>query len=579
METGAVRVGWVGWLALSAILGAPSMAGTLKGSATIDNQNALPPAAIQTPIPFTFDNHAITPWGRDALQAVLRTRDQVIFRSDTFHPAIPGPEGKPAQQMLRAERPGSPNRTWRFVTQPLHPTKRYSLTALPVEIASLEKRARGLYQQGETLKALETMQQVMTWVDANLPESSPYRARAQSWTAWLLNAAGRPQEALVRAQESLRTYRSLIKTDPAYLPDLATTLNTLSVIYGVLGRREEALVLTKEAVLISRELAKNNPAYLPELAMSLDTLGNRYSVIGLSQEALFPTKEAVRIYRKLAKDNPVFLIDLASALANLGNRYSKLGHRQQAQLFREEAKMIQRGLAKSNPFDLNDSLRIQGISRGTKREVTPSNLSFLPKGDPDTSLRRSVLKLQATFAGEMDELPQLGTAFVVKRQGDRAWIATARHVVFAKGDYRPAMEVKAEIYTGPLPDGLVSPRLEVVMPSFQRPPEGDDLIILEVRGLPEDVQPLALATAKPSGTLKVVGHPSNRPPWSVLTFPVVEADDKRLYLRGQLEEGGSGSPVLNGAGQVVGIVDQGGGFVELPLVAAYRIAALQAMMP
>lgn len=579
METGAVRVGWVGWLALWAILGAPSIAGTLKGRATIDKRNALPPAASQPPIPFIFDHHAITPWGRYALQAGLRPRDQEIFRSDAFHSAVPGTEGKPVQLMLRAELPVSPNRKLVIVTPPPSASN-FHLTAIPAEITSLEKRARGLYQQGETLKALEMMQQVMTWVDAKLPEGSPYRARAQSWTALLLNAVGRPEEGLPRAQESLRTYRNLSKTDPAYLPDLARTLNILSVSYGALGRRYEALKLTEEAIQISRGLTKTNPAYLPELAMSLNSLGSRYSKIGRSQEALPPIKEAVKINRDLAQNNPVFLIDLASSLNNLGNHYSELGRRQEAQLVKEEALMIQRALAKSNPIILNESLRIQGISLGTKMEVTPSNLSFLPKGDPDTSLRRSVLKLQATFAGEKDEIPQLGTAFVVKRQGDRAWIATARHVVFARGDYRPAVEMKAEIYTGPLPDGLLPPRLEVVMPSLQRPPEGDDLIILEVRGLPEDVQPLALTTATPSGVLKVVGHPTNRPPWSVLTFPVVESDDeKRLYLRGQLEEGGSGSPVLNGAGQVVGIVVRGGGFVELSLVAAYRIAVLQAMMP
>jgi Trypsin-like peptidase domain len=267
------------------------------------------------------------------------------------------------------------------------------------------------------------------------------------------------------------------------------------------------------------------------------------------------------------------------ALNNLGKRYSELGRREEAKIFQQEAQWIERNLAMSNPFDLNESRQIQQIREGKKRRVTPSTLTFLPKGDPDTSLKRSVLKLTPMFAGETNESPQFGTAFVVKRQGHRAWIVTARHVLFAKDDYRPAVKLEAEIYAGTLPDDLLPPRLEVVMPDAQGSAEGDDLIILEVRGMPEDVQPLPFATAAPVGAMKVVGHPIDRMPWSVLMFPVVLANDKRLILSGQLEGGASGSPVLNGAGQVVGIVDRTGSFVQEPLVSAYSIAAIQAMIP
>ena len=81
---------------------------------------------------------------------------------------------------------------------------------------------------------------------------------------------------------------------------------------------------------IRRELAKTNPAFRPDLARSLNNLGIGYSDLGRRAEALAPTEEAVSIYRELATTNPAFRPDLASSLNNLGIRYSELGRRAEA---------------------------------------------------------------------------------------------------------------------------------------------------------------------------------------------------------------------------------------------------------
>jgi CHAT domain-containing protein len=70
-------------------------------------------------------------------------------------------------------------------------------------------------------------------------------------------------------------------------------------------------------VKISRELAKTNPAFLGDLASSLNNLGMLLSELGRRQEALAPTEEAVKIRRELAKTNPAFLEDLARNATNL----------------------------------------------------------------------------------------------------------------------------------------------------------------------------------------------------------------------------------------------------------------------
>jgi hypothetical protein len=111
--------------------------------------------------------------------------------------------------------------------------------------------------------------------------------------------------------------------------------------------------------------------------------------------------------------------------------------------------------------------------------------------------------------------------------------------------------------------------------------ESEDIVLFEVEGLPPDIQPLPLSMASPQGPLKVVGHPSNMPPWAVASFPLLKSTDKFLVLDGQLETGASGSPVLNATGQVVGLVYEttsySGG--SLSLVSAYRSGLIQRMIP
>ncbi|MFM9110606.1 MAG: tetratricopeptide repeat protein, partial [Prochlorococcaceae cyanobacterium] len=100
----------------------------------------------------------------------------------------------------------------------------------------------------------------------------------------------------------------------------------LSVFLSAVGRLQEALAPTEEAVTVYRQLVKTNPAYLGDLAMALNNLGVRYSELGRRQEALAPTEEAVTVYRQLAKTNPAFLENLARSAANQADLQVALGH-------------------------------------------------------------------------------------------------------------------------------------------------------------------------------------------------------------------------------------------------------------
>jgi hypothetical protein len=280
---------------------------------------------------------------------------------------------------------------------------------------------------------------------------------------------------------------------------------------------------------------------------------------------------------------------VAGALNNLGYLQLQLGQPEQAHASYEESIALFKPMAATNPAFQEDLQRVinnleelnrkEGISSG-KPVLALNDRSFLPKEDPNTPLRRSVLRLLPTFTGEKPGI-RPGTAFVVKLQGDRAWIATARHVVFAKDDCRPAVTVEAELYAGALPEGLLPPRLEVVLPRLEWPAEGDDLIILELRGLPADVQPLPLSSAVPSGALKVIGHQTGQTAWSVMAFTPLKSNEQQIILDGSLLPGASGSPVLNGSGEVLGLVYETTTYAKqsMDLVSAYRTAVIQRLLP
>ena len=72
-------------------------------------------------------------------------------------------------------------------------------------------------------------------------------------------------------QANLKTLREVVQTDaPAYLPDVAMTLNNLGLLYYQTQRLEETGVAFQEALTINRDLWRDNPtAHGDRLARSL----------------------------------------------------------------------------------------------------------------------------------------------------------------------------------------------------------------------------------------------------------------------------------------------------------------------
>ncbi|MFI9720772.1 tetratricopeptide repeat protein [Streptomyces sp. NPDC052396] len=174
----------------------------------------------------------------------------------------------------------------------------------------------------------------LTTLDGSFPQSS--RRLANS--------------AACLTQTITNHYRVLAEANPeAYLPDLAMSLNNLSVRLGEVGRREEGLAAIREAADHYRALAEANPeAYLPDLAMSLNNLSVDLGEVGRREEGLAAIREAVRMRRALAEANPdAYLPDLAGALNNLSVRLGEVGRREEGLAAVQEAVRIRRALTET----------------------------------------------------------------------------------------------------------------------------------------------------------------------------------------------------------------------------------------
>jgi hypothetical protein len=380
-----------------------------------------------------------------------------------------------------------------------------------------------------------------------------------------------------------------LNRDNAIFPDLAMALTNLGIRYGDLGQRAEALPPTLEAVKIYREQAKTNPAFLPGLAGSLTNLALFYSAFGQRSEALAPILEAVNLYRVQARANAAFVPDLAIALNVPGIVYAEQSQSERAQSILEESVKIYTQMAGQHPCRFNDDLQrsrntLENIrleeakAKGETKEIALDDTRYLSPDDPDVRLRRSVVKIHSRHP----DGDYYGTGLLIRREGKRGRIVTARHVILRRDIRRPPSKLVVESFGGKLP-----PRLSNPLQHIRFPPENalnrelrDDLVVLEVNDLPPDIQPMRLMENVPGGDLRVLGHPGKQS-WEVLRLPQFKVDKEELFLVGSLDEGASGSPVLDSSGQVLGVVYE---FTEFGkknpqrVVTAYRSNTIQALL-
>ena len=148
---------------------------------------------------------------------------------------------------------------------------------------------------------------------------------------------------------------------------------------------------------------------------------------------------------------------------------------------------------------------------------------------------------------------------MIKREGDTVWLLTNRHVVIDNETGQTGNNLEVEPYYGEdenLPK-LPRARSDAKIVKTTPPKEPMDLAVLEVKGLPDDIQPLPLFLEKVDNNVAVliVGHPDSDD-WSEHNAILigVQQSTGNYLLDVSLKVGASGSPILYQNRSVVGIM-------------------------
>ncbi|MEN8443976.1 MAG: tetratricopeptide repeat protein [Cyanobacteria bacterium J06555_13] len=146
-----------------------------------------------------------------------------------------------------------------------------------------------------------------------------------------------------------------------------------------------------------------------------------------------------------------------------------------------------------------------------------------------------------------------GTGWVVKREGIVTWILTNRHVLTGNDELlQPNPDsVEIELFSNRPESEGGRMRLPA---SIVQMSDNLDLALLEVIGVPSDIQPLPISEQPVPRNIQIVGYASEGNPWSVEDGTVTNQNETELQISNAvLSSNNSGSPIVSG-GEVVGIL-------------------------
>ncbi|PSF37506.1 hypothetical protein C7H19_10080 [Aphanothece hegewaldii CCALA 016] len=335
----------------------------------------------------------------------------------------------------------------------------------------------------------------------------------------------RQQKELQQAEEMYKKALALKPYDPKISQYLGQT-------YQELGLTQQAIEYYLQAITIE---PKN---------------GELYNLLG---EALYKQKEigqANEAYEKAlqyAPKNAKIYQNLCLSQLNLKQYELALKRCQQAYRLNPElvearvyAIELERGLAvRNNPNVLN------------MPEQLPST-----RIDPLVQTKRSIVKIFALG----DSFNSIGTGWIVKRENNKAWIVTNRHVVIdSEKTLKQASRIAVEFYSTP-EKGQIRRRQNAKIIKVAPQEDWIDLAVLEVDNLPNDIKPFTLASTVGITDLpvKVIGNPITTGDWVLAKGTVLQVNEQQVMMAIKLASGFSGGPVLTPSNQVVGLVSQAG---------------------
>ncbi|MEU3979158.1 hypothetical protein AB0F77_03460 [Streptomyces sp. NPDC026672] len=172
---------------------------------------------------------------------------------------------------------------------------------------------------------------------------------------------GDTDAALASAREAVGLGRALAAEHPAYLADLAITLNTLFAAHHDRGERAAALAAITEAADLGRRAYAQHPgSFDTDLAAILMNLAVALGESGAPQDASATASEAARIVREAAeRAGPGALSEeSAAALVNAATVQLDLGRPDEAAVSAADAVAIRRGPAAADPAAFSEDLAV-----------------------------------------------------------------------------------------------------------------------------------------------------------------------------------------------------------------------------
>ncbi len=195
------------------------------------------------------------------------------------------------------------------------------------------------------------------------------------------------------------------------------------------------------------------------------------------------------------------------------------------------------------------------IERGIERGEIIIEQQYLPS-ETDEPLVKALRSTVRVIVQEAGKDVGIGAGWVVKREENTVWIITNRHVVSDKED-RPSSTIAVEFFSE-LP-AEQRPRYTATIVQITPPDEEPDLAVLQVTGIPSDIQPLEMQLGRISRNtpVRVIGHPYTLDdPWHSSSGEIgnYNPDNPIIPVDAYVAEGNSGGPVINAQMQVIGIM-------------------------
>ena len=205
--------------------------------------------------------------------------------------------------------------------------------------------------------------------------------------------------------------------------------------------------------------------------------------------------------------------------------------------------------------NLKEAQRLLALQQKPAQLIALNETKYLAKDDPLTPIKRSIVKIKIVFPGNAKGA-SYGTGYVIKRQGNKVWIITNRHVVIDTDTQQEGTNLEIEPYYGEkLPNIPRARSTAKIIKTTNN--DNPDLALLETTALPDDIQPLTLRFSSPDPGLAVtiIGHP-NQGDWSEYktTFMYIHPDTRNLLIAVNLGKGASGIPILDSNLEVIGIM-------------------------